>query len=50
MTEPIIEQLSKKKTEVEAKIKSLKDEIFVLTAKSKSIDKAIKALNDGQGK
>lgn len=50
MTEPIIEQLNKRKVEVESKIKSLKEEIFVLNAKSKSIDKAIKALNDGQGK
>lgn len=45
----LIERLNKEKATNEGIIKQLKDQIFVLNAKNKSIEKAIKALNDGQG-
>lgn len=45
----LIERLSKEKSQNDGIIKQLKDQIFVLNAKNKSIEKAIKALNDGQG-
>jgi len=40
----LIAKLEQEKQSIEATIKQLKDQIFVLNAKSKSIDKAIKAL------
>ena len=45
----LIEGLNKEKATNEALIKQLKEKIYLLTVKNKSIEKAIKALNDGQG-
>lgn len=44
MTDPIIDTLTKSKADNEDKIKALEHEVYLLKAKNKSIDKAIKAL------
>lgn len=40
----LIKNLTAEKAKIEAEIKAHKDAVFVLTAKSKQLDKAIKAL------